>query len=85
MARRTTPDQRVMDLSPEGDLAPSSTTSGSMSLREFVDTYLIKTPTTSVDEYDVDAFSEPIQTTKVDPIYNPRFDLWFRPGPYQLG
>ena len=69
MARRTTTDQRVMDLSPVGDLPPSSTP-GSMSLREFVDTYLIEAPSTSADEYDMEAFSEPIQTTKVDPIYN---------------
>ena len=69
MARRTTTDQRVMDLSPVGDL-PVSSTPGSMSLRAFVDTYLTEAPSRNADEYDMEAFSEPIQTTKVDPIYN---------------
>src|SRR6185437_877189 len=27
-------------------------------------------PTENTDDYDVEAFSEPIQTTKIDPIYN---------------
>ena len=41
-----------------------------MSLARFVDAYLMGVPAKIADEYDVDAYSEPIHTTKVDPIYN---------------
>jgi 16S rRNA G966 N2-methylase RsmD len=53
-----------------GEGPPSFMTVGSMSLSRFVKTYLVEAPAGSMDTYDVDAYSEPIHTTKVDPIYN---------------